>query len=271
MQFRQFKEEDWGDFNKLSTEAFPSDSLKRNIYLSNLDNEGFVGAYVDAKLVGILLLRLMGSYAHLGQIAVTEGERGKGYGKQLMDYSINYFKENNIKTAGLYVETKNDIALNLYHKYGFAEKHESWHYWINEEEVKEIEGKEKNANESLRVLNPDDYESIVNIFPQINVEELKMHLEKYQESPVNTSIPLGLFVKGQIKVYGRFNAIFSGCRPFYCTNVKYVDEFLRRLSQYREEKKYYRITFEKNENLARFFDSRKYNLHHHMWIMEKNM
>ncbi|MCK5141337.1 MAG: hypothetical protein KAQ70_04010, partial [Candidatus Heimdallarchaeota archaeon] len=60
MQFRQFKEEDWGDFNKLSTEAFPSDNLKKNIYISHLDNEGFVGAYVEAKLIGFLLLRLMG-------------------------------------------------------------------------------------------------------------------------------------------------------------------------------------------------------------------
>ncbi|MBY9000165.1 MAG: hypothetical protein KGD64_04570 [Candidatus Heimdallarchaeota archaeon] len=69
----------------------------------------------------------------------------------------------------------------------------------------------------------------------------------------------------------RFNVIFSGCRPFHCTDVRYVDEFLRRLGQYREDKKYYRITFEKDQNLARFLDSRKYNLHHHMWIMEKKM
>jgi len=120
-------------------------------------------------------------------------------------------------------------------------------------------------------MKSENYDNIVNAFPKINREELKIHLEKYQESPVNTSIPLGLYVKEQLKVYGRFNAIFSGCRPFYCTDVKHVDEFLRRLSQYQEDKKYFRITFEKDENLARHFDSRKYNLHHYMWIMEKKM
>jgi len=143
LQFRQFKEEDWEDFTKLNTEAFPRDNMKRKIYLNSIGNEGFIGAYVEDKLIGFLILRIMGDYAHLGQIAVAEGERGKGYGKQLMDYSIHYFKENNSKTIGLYVETKNDIALNLYHKYGFTEKYESWHYWINEEEVKEIENKKK--------------------------------------------------------------------------------------------------------------------------------
>ncbi|MBY9000168.1 MAG: GNAT family N-acetyltransferase [Candidatus Heimdallarchaeota archaeon] len=203
IQFRQFKKEDWEDFTKLNTEAFPIDNMKKEIYLNSLDNEGFVGAYRDDNLIGFLILRIMGNYAHLGQIAVAERERGRGYGKQLMDYSINFFKEKNTKTVGLYVETKNDIALNLYHKYGFTKKYESWHYWINEEQVKELEDKDEDLDAAIRVLKQENYETIVNVFSQINVEELKTHLEKYQQSPVNTSIPVGLHVNGQLKVYGR--------------------------------------------------------------------
>ena len=271
VQFRQFKEEDWGDYVELSEEAFPREMLNREIYLNSLENEGFVGAFVEDKFIGYLNLRVMGDYGHLGRIAVVKDERGKGYGKKLMDYSMNHFKNHNSKNIGLYVETKNDVALNLYHKYGFIEKYESWHYWVTEEQVKEIEERKEDSDSFIRVLKPEDFESIVNAFPLINIEELKVQLEKYQKSPINTSIPLGLYVDGRIRVYGRFNAIFSGCRPFHCTDVRYVDGFLRKLGQYREDKNYYRLTFEKNQDLARFFENQKYRLHHHMWFMEKEM
>ena len=116
---------------------------------------------------------------------------------------------------------------------------------------------------------PEEHADIIQIFPNINKEELKSHLQKYHDSPTNKSIPLGLFVKGKLRVYGRYNAVFSGCRPFYCTNVQYVDEFLKRLSEYRGDKGYYRLTFEGNEKLAKFLEKRGYKLYHHMWIMEK--
>ena len=122
----------------------------------------------------------------------------------------------------------------------------------------------------MRILSTEDYETVISTFPSINKDELKNHLGVKLIEEYEGSIPLGLFIDNNLKVYGRFNPDYSGCKPFLCTDVKYVKEFLINLHLYRK-KEYYRITFDKDKRLAEFCAKNGYKLWHHLWVMEKQV
>jgi ribosomal protein S18 acetylase RimI-like enzyme len=65
-------------------------------------------------------------YAHLDfeekiwlGICVCENYRGKGFGKKIINYLLEYAKNNNIKKIHLTVDKDNIIAKKLYEKNGF--------------------------------------------------------------------------------------------------------------------------------------------------------
>ncbi|MCE7741604.1 MAG: hypothetical protein GOP50_04030 [Candidatus Heimdallarchaeota archaeon] len=109
-------------------------------------------------------------------------------------------------------------------------------------------------------------------FPNINTKELKVHLTGPKNKGLSggESIPLGLFIGNEIMVYGRFNPEFPGCRPFEISDIEYLDDFIVGLSEYKT-KDYLRITFGRNKGLSDFCDKRGYRLHHHLWVMMKEM
>lgn len=269
--FRRLIPEDWESYRQLEERAFSDQETSKENFLQATESAGFIGFIVNEELVGYLKLKIMENYGHLGLIAVKPTEWGKGYGSKMMDFTIDYFRRHNIKKVGLYVETKNKRAISLYKKFGFNFAFESWHYWIEEKYIKEIEKREKKQDTvNLRILDLDDYDLIVNTFSEVNEEELKAHLITSAASLLGESIPLGLFLEDKLKVYGRFNPEFSGSRPFLCTEIKYLDLFLAKLKKYRR-KEYIRLTFDKNKELADLFEKRGYKLWHHLQVMEKTM
>jgi len=269
--FRRLIPEDWESFKNLEEGAFTDQKTSKENFLQVTESVGFIGFIVNNELVGYLKLGLMENYGHLGQIAVKPADWGKGYGSKMMDFTIDYFRKNNIERVGLYVETKNERAISLYKKYGFDFAFESWHYWIEEKYIKDIEKREKKQDTvNLRILDLDDYDLIVNTFSEINEGELKVHLITSAASLLGESIPLGLFLGDKLIVYGRFNPEFSGSRPFLCTEFKYVDLFLAKLKKYRK-KEYIRLTFDKNKELANLFEKRGCKLWHHLQVMEKTI
>lgn len=54
-------------------------------------------------------------------IAVTEKVKGKGVGKQIMNYLIKSCREKGINTVHLTVDNNNGAAIQLYQKFGFHE------------------------------------------------------------------------------------------------------------------------------------------------------
>ena len=271
LHFRKFAATDWEDFKEIATEAFAREGIQKEGFIGTLEDEGFIGGFIDNKLIGYLRLLTHKDYGHLGQIAVKKLERGKGYGNLLMEYALDFFKTKGMKTVGLYVETNNQPAISLYEKYGFEKQFESWHYWIDEVSYKKIEEKsERIVNAELRILTSADFETVIEVFPEINREELESHLNNIQNRGLTEgkSIPLGLFVNNKLQIYGRLNPEFPGCRPFLVTNSKYVDVFISGLANY-NKKKYIRLTFDRNIRLADFFEKRGYKLWHHMHVMIK--
>ena len=60
-----------------------------------------------------------GKRLYLSRIIVKKDSRGQGYGKKLMNYVIEYAKNENYEELSLGVNLDNYIALNLYVKLGF--------------------------------------------------------------------------------------------------------------------------------------------------------
>ena len=76
---------------------------------------GYVG-FVSYKLTD------KGSTAHLSFVCIASAERGKGYGKVLMERAIEYFKSiEQIELLRLGVRVGNDAAKALYESVGFKE------------------------------------------------------------------------------------------------------------------------------------------------------
>ena len=66
-------------------------------------------------------------YGHLDEenkktwlgICIVEFEKGKGYGKKIMNYLIEFIKSHDIKIVYLTVDSENIAAIKLYKKYFF--------------------------------------------------------------------------------------------------------------------------------------------------------
>jgi hypothetical protein len=129
---------------------------------------------------------------------------------------------------------------------------------------------EKIENSELRILTEADFATIIEVFSEINKEELESHLNSIQNPGLtgSVSIPLGLFVNNKLQIYGRLNPEFPGCRPFLVTDPKYFDEFISSLVNFKKEN-YIRLTFDRDSKLADYFQGRGYKLWHHMWYMKK--
>jgi len=269
LQFRKLVKNDWNQFAIVDEESFSEDKMSKKEFLHLLEDRNIIGLFIESNFIGFLIMIIMEDYGHLNRVAVRKSEQGKGYGTSLMEYSLDFFKKSKATKSGLYVETDNDAAISLYKKFKYEIVDESWHYVINEDRVKEIEEKGKKAeNTEMVILEPKDFEIIVETFPDINRDELKTHLESLMAENYVNSIPLGLFENDKLLIYGRFSPDFSGCRPFCIVNLDYFNDFFILLKEY-AKKDYYRITFDNDENLAEFCKSRKYKLWHHLWKMER--
>ena len=120
-----------GDINVFYEECMK----KNNFYPMTLTN--------NEKIIGHLILRTAdekNEIVRLGFIIVDPNLRGKGYGKNLLNYAIKYAKENlNAKEINLGVFENNINAYNCYKSVGFREINKNEKYKINNEEWNCIE------------------------------------------------------------------------------------------------------------------------------------
>ena len=89
------------------------------------NNTNPFGKYVeyieDNKTVGKLKYSIIYDRMELDDIFVEEAYRGKGIGIKLMSYLISEAIDKNVVNITLEVRVSNDIARNLYKKFGFRE------------------------------------------------------------------------------------------------------------------------------------------------------
>lgn len=96
-----------------------------------IDKGGYIfyASYND-QIVGVVaLLKIEEDHFELAKMAVTEKYQGLKVGKILIEYCIEFSKENAIKKLVLYSNRQLESAIHIYKKYGFNEiLLESGHY-----------------------------------------------------------------------------------------------------------------------------------------------
>jgi ribosomal protein S18 acetylase RimI-like enzyme len=73
------------------------------------------------KIIGTIALINQGTYFELSKMAISPAYQGLKIGQQLIEYCINFAKEQQWKTITLYSNRKLVPAINLYKKVGFEE------------------------------------------------------------------------------------------------------------------------------------------------------
>ncbi|WP_199119717.1 GNAT family N-acetyltransferase [Pedobacter sp. ASV28] len=77
------------------------------------------GLYYQHELTGVVSLFMQGNIAQFRKMAILPGAQGKGLGKQLLEYLIDYCKTQGINTLWCNART---IAIGFYTKIGFVVK-----------------------------------------------------------------------------------------------------------------------------------------------------
>ena len=85
--------------------------------------------------LGYLEYSLIYDRIEIDNIFVSEEKRGNGIGTKLLEYLINYAKENKIINITLEVRTSNSIARHLYQKLGFDEVAIRKYYYGDEDAI----------------------------------------------------------------------------------------------------------------------------------------
>lgn len=87
-----------------------------DLELDGLDSESeHVIAYLDDEPIGCARIRT-NKHAKLERIAIIEKHRGKGFGRQLTDFLINYCKQKDFDEIRLHSQT---YVSDFYKKHGF--------------------------------------------------------------------------------------------------------------------------------------------------------
>jgi ribosomal protein S18 acetylase RimI-like enzyme len=100
--------------------------------LSRLEAKNSIAwVYKDhGKIIGYLNLSINREYGEIKSVGVLPDQRGKGIGRQLISYMLNYLYHNQIPYCHLTVATQNLNALQLYKKLGFrVESHYQVFQW----------------------------------------------------------------------------------------------------------------------------------------------
>jgi mycothiol synthase len=142
--------EEWLALNNKVFENHPEQGawslkdLQTRLAESWFDPAGFFVATQDNKLIGFTWTKIHGGHSHkhddqteqhdhdpIGEIYITAvATSGTGLGKVLTQTALAYLKANGLITAMLYVDSDNDVALNLYKSLGFAQSSQDVMYRV---------------------------------------------------------------------------------------------------------------------------------------------
>ncbi|HBY69307.1 MAG TPA: GNAT family N-acetyltransferase [Flavobacteriaceae bacterium] len=90
-------------------------------YILNPGGHIFFAIENNIILGTVALLKKEEGAFELTKMAVLPNQRGKKIGQKLMQYCIDFAKENNFKQLFLYSNTKLENAIYIYRKFGFLE------------------------------------------------------------------------------------------------------------------------------------------------------
>ena len=124
-------------YQKRSLEKEVLDTEKVRDQTSNLfdgvlqhpEDQHYIVAEIDGKLVGFILVEVSGMYVGRGSVDdlyIQSEYRNKGIGKALLQAAFEWLKDNGVKRVGLGVHKSNEVAIKLYKSMGFEEEPETY-------------------------------------------------------------------------------------------------------------------------------------------------
>lgn len=96
------------------------DIFKHNSINNHIESNPYTKYVIlekDNKIIGFINYDVIYDRLELININIIDSEKGNGYSKLLMEYMIN---NNEFKNITLEVRIDNEVAINLYKKYGFV-------------------------------------------------------------------------------------------------------------------------------------------------------
>ncbi|KAB3530524.1 GNAT family N-acetyltransferase [Alkaliphilus serpentinus] len=107
----------------LGDEKFGMDAEEFKEYIQKEGNHVFI-IKSASEIAGIVFASIYKSRdrktVFIRGLAVDEAHRGKGYSKSLLYKAFQWAKENGATDSMLWVEKDNDVAINLYEKFGYS-------------------------------------------------------------------------------------------------------------------------------------------------------
>ena len=79
------------------------------------------GARVSGRIVGFLVCHVVHDEAHIMNFGLRRDERGRGYGRALIEYVLRDLHEDSVRWVTLEVRLGNFVARKLYDSLGFLE------------------------------------------------------------------------------------------------------------------------------------------------------
>ena len=131
MEILKINKEDLDIIYNIDNENFVYDSYNidaiNRFFLDN--NTLFLKIIQNNEIVGYSIVLLIKPDAELLKICIKENYRSLGYAKKLLDYNIDYLKNNNYDCIFLEVRSDNYNAIKLYDKLGFIKYNERKNYY----------------------------------------------------------------------------------------------------------------------------------------------
>jgi len=126
---------DLDEIFKLESNTFKKDAFSKNSIFNLIINNTFffklINDDISNEIVGfIIVIQDREDRVNLINLLISKQYQNKGYGSHLLKYTLNKIKEmNNIEVIVLNVNSKNEVAIWLYQKFGFriAEKIENYY------------------------------------------------------------------------------------------------------------------------------------------------
>ena len=94
-----------------------------------------MGGFFQNKVIGYLGLWMVWGEGHITTFAIHPAYRGKGFGKKLFSYALDYARNEGCREVLLEVRPSNVKAQNLYRKFGFQVIGVRKHYYADGEDA----------------------------------------------------------------------------------------------------------------------------------------
>ena len=123
------------DLNQISDnlEKDFDDFWNYNVFKSEIENPNskYFVCKQNNEIVGFAGISIILDTADITNIVVKKDFRNKGIGNALLNYLIEFCKSKNLSKINLEVNSNNDIAINLYKKFGFKQVGNRKNYYQN--------------------------------------------------------------------------------------------------------------------------------------------